>query len=175
MAANATFGARQRCAMQSRICYAEVSARFRVASWGRMLNSLASAAVTPRGLVAEFLQNSTSTAVESSSALLRLILRPLSRNLEQAELNSLVAYAMHSAAIDCPVLPTRWDSSEADSALAAWRRCMVKYDGAQAAALMQVFWNALVGTLSTLIGEHLTLLQFRQAMQSSTPGTDPAS
>jgi hypothetical protein len=130
-----------------------------------MVNSLPSENETPRGLVAEFLQNSPSTPVEASITLLRAILGVLSWSLEQAELNALVAYALHRAAIDChlPSIPS--DRNAPESVLAGLRLCMNKYDDARALLLMQAFWHALVGALSSLIGEHVTLLHFRRALR----------
>lgn len=135
-----------------------------------MLNSVPSDDETPRSLVAEFLQNSPLTTVESSIALLRAILGLFSRRLEQAELNALVTYALHRAAIDCHLPPLSSDRNDTESALAGFRLCMSKYDDVHASVLMQAFWNALVGTLSRLIGEHVTLLQFRQALRIPRAG-----
>jgi hypothetical protein len=132
---------------------------------------------TPRNLVAQIRVAVPDSIVASNVEMLRVLSCCLSQTICETEINSLFACAAHRAAIDCPGWRPRLRTDGGDLEYDRLCRCLANYDVERASSLMNALWDALIDQLTRLIGEYLTLLQFRRALRlflDESPSTTDA-
>lgn len=129
-----------------------------------------------RVLVAHLLAGQPDATIDAGVALLRSMARTSFNSMTETEFNSLLACAAHRERIVCPSWRPNSHGNRGDQEYAKLHRCLSDHDQVNAAPAIHGLLNAVADQMAALIGERLTFLEFRRALESiSTANARPGA
>ena len=96
------------------------------------------------------------------------------KSMTETEFNSLLAAAAHRKSIDCPGWRPKSHANGGEQEFGRLHRCLSDRNLVNPAPIIHGLLNALADQMAALIGEHLTFLEFRRALESWPTKNYPA-
>ena len=118
-------------------------------------------------LIAQVLAEQPVAHVEAGIELLRSMSRSSLKSMTETEFNSLLSAAAHRESIDCPGWRPKSHANGGEQEYENLHRCLTDHNEAYAAhPAVHRLLNSFADQMATLIGEHLTFLEFQRAVAS---------
>jgi hypothetical protein len=120
---------------------------------------------SPRAIIGHALAREPEAIVDTSIDLLERLANELIGMIGEHGFDTLLYRSVHRVNLDFPWLQFDPRARPADPEFLLLRSCLDGQDHAQASAASVLLFNTLIDILSLLIGEHLTMLILRAALE----------